>query len=238
MKTRVKPDSWLINRPIAHRGLHNDIYGENSISAYRNAIDNGYPIEMDVQLTKDGEVVCFHDDNAKRVCGVDANIRDMTLKEVRALKICGTSDGIMTFNEFLKFVDGRVPVLVEIKQQHVKNSGIEAKTVMLLDGYKGEFAIQSFDPRIMRNIRLLRPQFLRGQLGGGVRKGDLPFVQYLAVRKLLLNFLSKPDFINYCIEEFPIKTKLPVMRWTINTEEKKARAMAAGHNIVFEKINP
>ena len=68
MKTRVKPDSWLINRPIAHRGLHNDIYGENSISAYRNAIDNGYPIEMDVQLTKDGEVVCFHDDNAKRVC--------------------------------------------------------------------------------------------------------------------------------------------------------------------------
>lgn len=238
MKSRVKADSWIINRPIAHRGLHGNGAGENTRTAYARAIEAGYPIEMDVQLTKDGVPVCFHDDNVKRVTGVDKLIWDMTLDEVKQLKVCGTEDGVMTFAEFLKFVDGRTPILVELKQQRDgAKSGIEQKVVTLLDEYKGEFAVQSFDPFIVQRVRKLRPQFLRGQLGGA-RPKSMAYPKYLVVRKLLLNFLSKPDFINYVIEEFPIKTKLPVMRWTINTEERKKIAYSMGHNIVFENIDP
>lgn len=238
MKSRVGGDSWIIRRPIAHRGLHGDGVGENTRSAYLAAIEKGYPIETDVQLTSDGVPVCFHDDSALRVAGKDADIRDMTLDEVRKLKICGTDDGVMTFKEFLELVDGKTPVLVEIKQQKTgAKSGIERKVVEILDGYKGEFAVQSFDPFVMRRVRKLRPDFLRGQLGGTTR-GNLPFLKYFVIRRLALNFLSKPDFINYYIGEFPIKTKLPVMRWTIDSEEKKNTAYAAGHNVVFEKIEP
>lgn len=238
MKSRISSDSWLITRPIAHRGLHGNGAGENTRTAFGRAIENGYPIETDVRLTKDGRLVCFHDDNAKRVTGVDSDIRDLTLEEVRKLRVCGTDDGVMTFEEFLAFVDGRTPLLIEIKQQRDgAKSGIEEKTVKLLDSYKGEFAIQSFDPFIMRRVRLLRPNFLRGQLGG-TERGTLPFAKYTVVRKLLLDFLSKPDFINYYIGEFPIRTKLPVMRWTVNTSEKEALARSMGHNIVFEGIKP
>lgn len=238
MKSRVQKDSWIIKKPIAHRGLHNAQAGENSLSAYKNAIENGYPIEMDVQLTKDKVAVCFHDDNLVRVTGFDSLIWDKTYDEIRDLKICGTDDTIMKFDEFLKFVDGRVPLLIEIKQQRDgKDSGIEKIVCEALDNYKGEFAIQSFDPFIMMRVRKLRPEFLRGQLGGA-RKGALPYVKYVVVRKLLLNCLSKPDFINYVIEEFPLKTKLPVMRWTINSKEREQTARAAGHNLVFENIIP
>ena len=87
MKSRVKPDSWIINLPIAHRGLHGNGAGENTRTAYARAIEAGYPIEMDVQLTKDGVPVCFHDDNAKRVTGVDKLIWDMTIEEVKKLKV-------------------------------------------------------------------------------------------------------------------------------------------------------
>jgi len=237
MKSRVKNDSWIINKPIAHRGLHGEGAGENTKSAYARAIEKGYPIEMDVQLTKDGEVVCFHDDNVKRVTGVDSLIWDLTLEEVRKLKICSTADGVMTFKEFLDFVDGRTPVLVEIKQQRTGKSGIEEKVVRFLDNYKGEFAVQSFDPLIMNRVRKLRPDFLRGQLGCA-RPENHNWIERKVVRKLLLNFLSKPDFINYSIDEFPIKTKLPVMRWTIRTAADMAAARKAGHNIVFECIDP
>lgn len=238
MKSRVSSDSWLITRPIAHRGLHGNGAGENTRTAFERAIENGYPIETDVQLTKDLRLVCFHDDNAKRVTGVDADIRDLTLEEVKKLRVCGTTDGVMTFGKFLAFVDGRTPLLIEIKQQRDgAKSGIEEKVVKMLDSYKGEFAIQSFDPFIMKRVRILRPDFLRGQLGG-TERGNLSFIKYTVVRKLLLNFLSKPDFINYYIGEFPIGTKLPVMRWTVNTYEKEALARSMGHNIVFEGIDP
>src|SRR5574344_785314 len=105
MKSRIEKNSFLINRPIAHRGLHGKAIGENTQSAFENAIRFGYPIETDVQLTKDGEIVCFHDDNVRRVTGVDKLIWDMPLSDVRSLRISGTSDGVMKFSELLELVN-------------------------------------------------------------------------------------------------------------------------------------
>ena len=87
---RISEKSWIVTKPIAHRGLHDEFLPENSKAAYENAIENGYPIEMDIQLTKDGELVCFHDDNMVRMTGVDALVCDKTLAEIKEMRLAGT----------------------------------------------------------------------------------------------------------------------------------------------------
>ena len=105
-KCRIEKDHWLLKTPVAHRGLHSPESGvpENSMKAYAAAIENGYPIEMDIQLTKDNVLVCFHDDTLSRMTGVDAFVRDKTFEEVRAMRLAGTDEIIPTFDEFLAFV--------------------------------------------------------------------------------------------------------------------------------------
>jgi glycerophosphoryl diester phosphodiesterase len=102
MKSRINKNSWLLNTPIAHRGLHNETYGENSMGAFKNAIEKGCPIEMDIQLSKDGVLLCFHDDSFERVCGKKAFVNDLTYEEIKQLKILNTQEGVPTFEEFLK----------------------------------------------------------------------------------------------------------------------------------------
>ena len=238
MKSRIKKDFWLLNRAVAHRGLHGEGVGENTLTAYSLAIQNGYPIEMDVQLTKDGVPVCFHDDSLLRVTGENSLIWDKTYEEIKHLKISGTGDGIPTFEQFLSFVDGKVPLLIEIKQQRTAKEGIEQKVIDALKGYKGEYVIQSFDPFVMMRVRKINPSIIRGQLGGGASKSNLPFIKRLVVNKLLLNFLSKPDFINYELGGAPLKSKLPTVYWTVRTEEQKNRLEKLGANFVFENVTP
>lgn len=235
MKTRLKNTDWELSCPIAHRGLWNEVYPENSISAYKNAIEKGYPIEMDIQMSVDGELFCFHDDNAKRMTGVDKDIRTMTAEEIRALNI--QNEKIPTFAEFLKLVGGKVPLLIEIKQQI--NKGVEKKTVDALKGYNGAYAIQSFDPFIMLKIKKLAPDVIRGQLGLKA-KGNSP--KNYVIRNLALNFLVKPDFVHYDVAGLPLKKRvtngLPVMCWTINDKDKLETAKKYADNFVFEKIIP
>ena len=126
MKTRITSDHWLINKPITHRGLFDENNPENTIPAYQLAIDNGYAIEMDVQMSADGVIFCYHDNNALRVCGVDKDVREMTFEEIKALRPNGKEFPIITFEEFLNFVDGRTPILVEVKDQK-KRKCIEEK---------------------------------------------------------------------------------------------------------------
>lgn len=238
MKKRLQKDSWLFTRPVAHRGLWNETLGENSMGAYKNAIDNGYPIEMDVQLTKDGVLCCFHDDNLIRVTGKDALINHLTYDEIKDLKISNSQETIPTFKEFLRLVDGKVPLVIEIKQQRVKNFNIAQMVVEELKDYKGEFVVQSFDPFIMRKVKKANPNIIRGQLGGLTERGDMGLVKYLVVKHLLLNFLSKPDFVNYMLDAMPVKTSRPIITWTIRSKEAEKRAKELGVNYIFEDIIP
>ena len=238
MKGRLQKDSWLFTRPIAHRGLWNSEFGENTLSAYKNAVDNNYPIEMDVQMTKDGVLCCFHDDNLKRVTGTDALINDLTYNEIKHLKISGTNDGIPTFKEFLALVNGKVPLVIEIKQQKVKRDNIAEKVVEELAGYEGEFVVQSFDPFIVRDVRKANPNIIRGQLGGLTERGSLSYPTYLTVKYLLLNFISKPDFVNYMLQAMPVKTSLPTILWTIRTKDDEKKAKKFNKNYIFEGFIP
>ena len=107
--------TWLFQTPVAHRGLHDDILPENSIPAFRAALERGFNIEIDVHLSSDGHLVVFHDDNLKRVCGVDKKVAKCTLEELRTMRLKGTENTIPTFDEFLALVDGKVGILCEIK---------------------------------------------------------------------------------------------------------------------------
>lgn len=235
MKTRLLGNEWILTQPVCHRGLWDETRPENSISAYKNAIEHGYPIEMDIQMSSDGQLFCFHDDNLKRMTGVDKDIRTLCAKDIEKLDIGG--EKIPTFQEFLQTVNGAVPLLIEIKPQIQK--GIEKKTLDVLKDYKGDYVIQSFDPMVMLKIKKLAPHVIRGQLGCGNDKRGL---KWYVVRNLSLNFLVKPDFIHYCVNDLPIGKKvtngLPLICWTIRNDEDLKKAKTHAQNFVFEKIRP
>lgn len=161
-------ESFLYTTPIAHRGLHNGV-PENSLPAFQKAIDEGYAIEMDVRFTKDNEVVVFHDSSLRRVVGVDKNVIDLTLAELKEYTLEGSSERVLTFEEFLNFVDGRVPILVEVKDVPQRKN-LPERTIEILKNYKGEYALQAFNPFYVNKFRKLAPDVLRGQLSVGFTK--------------------------------------------------------------------
>lgn len=237
MKTRLTSEHRLFEKPIAHRGLHGAGVAENGIKAFEKAIEKGFPIETDVQMSRDGVLFCFHDDNMRRVTGLNADIRETKSEAILALNLSGTKEKVPTFKEFLSLVDGKVPLLIEVKRQ--KQKGIEQKILDELKGYNGEYAIQSFDPFVLKKFKKLAPEIIRGQLSDALNEEKNFFVRTI-VRKMSLNFLTKPDFCNVNIKGFSQSKKyakgLPMLCWTIRNEEDKQKAEALGANYVFENL--
>ena len=242
MKTRIQEGHWLITRACAHRGFHGNGIPENSRASFEKAIELGYPIETDVQLTSDLVPVCFHDDTLDRMTGKNARIWDVSYSELCTLSLAGTQEKIMTFEEFLGFVNGRVPLLIEIKSQPPHNEDVAKKTLELLKDYKGEYVIQSFDPRIMKIIRKLRPEIIRGQLIDGGRNKSLKPLTNFILSHGLLNFMSKPDFINHSFNHLPLSKRMTrgkrVLCWTIRNEEEEEKSLPFVEGYVFENIVP
>ncbi len=243
MKSRIQDGHWLITKASAHRGFHGNGIPENSKAAFEKAIELGYPIETDVQLTSDLVPVCFHDDTLNRMTGMDARIWDVAFEDLRTLRLAKTDEQIMTFAEFLELVGGRVPLLIEIKSQKGGNNAVISQKVLeLLDGYKGEFVIQSFDPRVMAFIRKAKPEIIRGQLIDGGRNESLNPITNFILSNGLLNFKSKPDFINYSFNHLPLKKRIAkgkrVLCWTVKTEEEESFSLPFVDGYVFENIVP
>lgn len=161
-------ESFLYTTPIAHRGLHATV-PENSLSAFALAIEAGYAIETDVRFTKDNRVVVFHDANLKRVVGADKNVIDLTFDELQAYTLEGTDEKIPSFEELLAFVDGRTPLLIELKDVPGRKD-LPERVIETLKNYKGEYALQSFNPFYVNKFRKLAPDVLRGQLSVGFTK--------------------------------------------------------------------
>lgn len=242
----------LLATDYAHRGLHGNGIPENSLEAYSKAIEQGYGIEIDVQLSSDGEIFVFHDPTLLRMCGVDKKLHDMTSAEIKELRLLNTDSHIPTLAEVLELVDGSVPLLIEIKFYAETMRLCEALTEAL-DAYYGSFAIQSFDPRVLRYFKKHRPRFARGQLVAKTpkraeRKGtdaQNPIIAFL-LNHLLLNVLSRPDFIsiqkNHTRElGFVIATevfKAKAFIWTVNTEKQHVFFKRQGYFSIFENIKP
>ena len=207
-KAQKKP---FMYKNFAHRGLHkkDKTVPENSLAAFERASSYGYGIELDVQLSKDGQVVVFHDDTLNRVCGVDSRVDEKTYDELSKISLCGTTQTIPLFSEVLKTVRGRGPLIVELKNGK-RNEELCEKTYALLEKYSGEYCIESFNPFIVRWFKKNAPEVIRGQLATPPKdyNGEVGPITAVILGNCLLNFLSRPQFIAYKITPKPFTVKL------------------------------
>ena len=236
-------NSWLVETPIAHRGLHDREHPENSISAFGRAVDQGYPIELDVQLIADGTVVVFHDESLSRVIDNDGYIKFLNKSDLDILTFKDSKEKIPTLEEVLKFVGGRVSLLIEIKNQG-KVGELEKKVIDMLKDYKGQYAVQSFNPYVLEYFYKHAPNIPRGQLAGFFKGEKLSFIKKFALKRMLLNKkISKPDFISYEAKRVPNRfvrkyKKLPLLVWTITSQSEYLKVVKYCDNVIFEGFEP
>ena len=232
--------NFLKNNLIAHRGLHNKIIPENSIPAFKEAIKNNYIIEFDVHILKDNNVVVFHDDNLKRLTGIDKKIKDTTYNEIKNLKLNNTENYIPLLKDVLKLVNGRVPLLIELKYDN-KVGLLEDKLIDIMKDYKGLYAYQSFSPFSLIYLKK-RTNMPRGLLVSDFKNNKINIIKKIFLKNMLLNFLVKPDFIsvNYNflnrkkIQKY--KNKLLILTWTIrNNDFDKYKDLC--DNFIFESFD-
>ena len=230
-------------RSFAHRGLHSEDKSvpENSLEAFRLAASAGYGVELDVQLSKDGQVVVFHDDSLDRVCGVHAKLEDLSYDELKLLRLCGTEQRIPLLTEALGVIRGKGPLIVELKNSS-RNKELCEKTYAILSEYEGQVCVESFNPMIVRWFRRHAKDLVRGQLAT-IRKdyGDtVSKPTAFLLSRCLLNFLSRPQFIAYRIGCRPLSVRLSealgAMRfgWTARNERAERRRDA----VIFEFYRP
>lgn len=197
-------DMDLQSTDYAHRGLHGKGIPENSMAAFKAAIDHGYGIELDLRISSDGQIFVFHDESLLRVCGIEKNFSQLSSRDIRKLFLFGSNQKIPLLTDVLDVTDGQVPLLIDVKPQ--KNVASLCKRLcIILDGYGGAFAIQSSEPSILNFFKKYRPRYARGQVvkraagrkdskdGGSV--SARPFSGF-ARTHMLTNIISRPDFIS------------------------------------------
>ena len=232
---------------FAHRGLHtrDKKRPENSLAAFRAAVEASYGIELDLQFSKDEQIVVFHDDTLNRVCGVDGRVDAYTLDELKAMSLCGTEERIPLFSEVLELVDGKVPLLVEFKNGP-KNDLLCEKTLPMLRAYKGDFCIESFSPFIVKWFKKNAPDILRGQLSAPAKefKGELqPFAAFM-LSHCYTDVLCRPHFISYHKEKtywsVHLADKLGAMRyvWTVRPSDDVRKIEKRNDAVIFEFYTP
>ncbi|MBP3462774.1 MAG: glycerophosphodiester phosphodiesterase [Tyzzerella sp.] len=242
-----KPDrSKLMGVHYAHRGLFdNDSDApENSLNAIRKAVEAGYGIEFDIQLSKDDVPVIFHDASLKRMCGVDGKIWDYTLEELQKMKLADSDQTIPTLMQVLEVVDGKVPLIIEYKMDRVDTKVCELGNA-ILENYKGVYCMESFHPFAVKWYREHRPDVVRGQLSQDFSKTDYKGIQYWAMTHLLLNFLTRPDFIAYNHKDADkfsrrLCTQLGALSvaWTIKNRKQYEDAKPYFDLVIFDSFIP
>lgn len=245
---RRKNDSAYKQKFYAHRGLHGaDDAPENSLGAFRRAVEAGYGIELDVQMTSDGHLVVFHDMQLRRMCGVDGILTDSTLAHLKTLRLLNSNQEIPTFDEVLALVDGKVPLLVEVKLNTV-DTHLTPAVIERLNRYTGPYIVESFVPTSMHVFKKRAPNVTRGQLVSRFhwKSKSAPIALSLLLSNLCLNFLSRPDFIAYdktmdktfilfmMRRFFKVKTAV----WTIRTREEYKLIENTADIVIFENFIP
>jgi len=258
-KTRKERMLVFGHYPIAHRGLFNNTTSapENSLSAFQKAVDAGYGIELDVQLTKDREVIVIHDDDLHRTSKVDTKISDCTYEMLQEYSLFQSDEKIPKFSAVLSLINGNVPIIVELKNTSSSDyAELCERTAACLDTYNGVFCIESFNPMIVHWFRINRPDYLRGFLSSDyhkelasltcVQQPKLTFLQKFTLTNCLMNFYIRPDFIAYNIRyknqlSYRVCTGLfgiVKVGWTIRSKEDLDKTKPAFDVIIFDSFLP
>ena len=231
---------------IAHRGLH-DNKGpapENSMAAFKLAVEKGYGIEFDVHITRDEQLVIFHDHNIRRITGAEGKVEDMSLKELRSHYLLASKEKAPTLWQLLQYVQGRVPLIVELKaERHQDVAKLCEAVAFELDAYEGLTCVESFHPGVVRWFRKNRPQMLRGQLSEHFKEeGPIGF----PMSACLFNFAARPDFIAYNIkfaDYFAFRflrnvCQATCVAWTVKNEGQLREAEKNYDVFIFEGFEP
>ena len=230
----MKDLKFLKDSLIAHRGVHIDA-PENTINAFKEAVKKKYIIEFDVHLLKDNTVVVFHDDNLKRMTGQNKKLKDCTYEEIKDLQLLDSNDYIPTLKEVLKIINGKVPIIVELKSDR-KVGLLEKELVKQLDKYKGKFCVKSFNPLSIRWFRKNKPDYIRGLLVNNKKKSLISAI----CRSNLSLIITRPDFIscNYKLHNnkkiLRYMKKHPVIAWTIKNEEQLLKNKNNFYNLIVD----
>lgn len=234
---------------IAHRGFFDNEteYPENSLPAFQRAVEAGYGIELDVQLTTDNRLVVFHDETLQRMCGFDKKLTECSYDELKHYRLAKSDEKIPLFDEVLKVIDGKVPLIVEVKSE-----GDWKKTTQLMaermDSYRGCYCMESFHPFAVKWFKDHRPEIIRGQLSTNYFKDKInrKWYEKFLLSNLMLNFLTKPDFIAYnhlwkkdfsytlCRKLF----KPENVAWTIKNQKELEEAEKTFDVIIFDSFIP
>lgn len=242
----------LIARPIAHRGLHDAARGlvENMPGAVAAAIAGHYGIEVDLQITADGEAMVHHDDALGRLAEGDAALRDLTATALRQVAFRATAERMMTLGELCDLVDGRAPMMIELKSRFDGDLRVAGRAAAVLAAYPGPVGVASFDPALVVEMRRLAPRLARGIIAE--RHYDHAEWRHLgAVRKLELALLlhgwqSRPDFVAYRVADLTTVAPrtarhmfgLPLLTWTVRGDTDRAIAARFADQIIFEGFRP
>ena len=242
---------WLTARPIAHRGYHDRSRRciENTLPAAEAAIAHNFAIECDLQPTADGRVVVFHDDRLDRLTEAEGPVGARTLAELRAVRLRDSDAGIPTLEALLDLVDGRVPLVIELKSQWTGDRRLEQAVAPILADYSGPAAVMSFDPASMVAMRRLRPDLPRGMIADdfarGADEGGLSWPKRFALRHLLGAALVWPHFVSFGINALPANAPLmlrhvgvPLICWTVRTPADLDKAREYTDQITFEGFDP
>lgn len=235
----------LLKHRYAHRGLHDKPkIPENSMASFGRAVLEGFGIELDVHLTEDNRLAVIHDSSLKRTCGVDKNIENLTLAEAQEFFLEESMEKIPDFREVLKLVAGQIPLIVELKVANRNQDALCRAVLEALDGYEGLFCLESFNPEAVKWLRVNRPDIVRGQLAGALKKGGaaISATSDFLLRNLWVNAAGKPDFVAYQFEDRAARAfrnyRGAKVLWTIRSYEGLKEAEALGAAPIFEKFNP
>lgn len=238
--------NWLKSSPIAHRGYFNNItIIENTLEAFNEAIKNKFNIELDVQLSKDLEVVVAHDLHLKRIAHIDQKIIDLNYIDLKKIKLMNNETHIPLFKDVLKLVNGQVNLIIELKSIDKKHNQILVNKVLeLLKNYQGQYVIQSFDPLLMYKVRKQEPKIIRGQLVYDFKDKKMPIIFKIALTRMWTNILSKPDYLNTDIHfsnkviKRYLKKDKPVISFTAKNREDYQYYLQIYDNVIFEGFDP
>lgn len=241
---------WLIARPIAHRGLHDAARGviENTAGAIDAAIAGRYGIEVDLQISSDGEAMVHHDDALGRLTDGDGRLAEMSAAELKRVPFRASAERMLTLPELLERVGGRVALVLELKSRFDGDDRLVARVAKTLAAYAGPVAAMSFDPVMIAALRRIAPRLRRGIVAER-RFAELPPRSAAWRRPALAHLLhapmTRPDFIAYRVDDLPAPATrvarllgLPILTWTVRTAAQRQQAASAADQMIFEGFRP
>ena len=233
----------------AHRGLHSEGVPENSMAAFKAALDGGFGIEFDVHLLADGNLAVIHDSLLNRTTGQAGRVEDLTTEQLKDYRLEGTEETIPTFARLLELYDGKAPLIVELKPVDGNHAQLTETACKMLDAYPGPYCLESFDTRCIQWLKKHRPELIRGQLAYDYvsSKEDMPEILKFVLKHNLLNFTCVPDFVayRYCDRKKTLSNdlcrklwKAQGVSWTLKTKEEYDTAVSEGWLPIFEGFLP